>query len=253
MDKVTASLVAVMVLLGLTGGLYLAVFYEEESDDKTAPAVIDDPFTFNWTVPNGTYYHFDGGLDAGVWWTNLSANLTGDNAPFWANGTYYGIGTHTFEPTIGVTSSGALFITSHRGAGEGTHIFRSRDQAQTWEDVTPPGNAPNSNDPYIYVDPWTDRIVKFDMHALLGMTVEIRIAGTADRNGSSAVPGDSTTNPPSRSPNSTHPAARRAFRIASACRSCSVSNGHPVSTRRRRLPDRCRLGNQVATIAWGSR
>ena len=30
----------------------------------------------------------------------------------------------------------------------------------------------NSNDPYIYIDPWTSRIVKFDMHALLGMTVE---------------------------------------------------------------------------------
>ena len=30
----------------------------------------------------------------------------------------------------------------------------------------------NSNDPYIYVDPWTGRIMKFDMHALLGMTVE---------------------------------------------------------------------------------
>jgi len=61
---------------------------------------------------------------------------------------------------------------------------------------------------------------------LLGMTVEIRIAGTADRNGSSAVSGDSTS-PPSRSPNSTHPAARRAVRIASACRSYSVSNGRP--------------------------
>ena len=30
----------------------------------------------------------------------------------------------------------------------------------------------NSNDPYVYVDPWTDRVMKFDMHALLGMTVE---------------------------------------------------------------------------------
>ena len=30
----------------------------------------------------------------------------------------------------------------------------------------------NSNDPYVYVDPWTDRIMKFDMHALGGMTVE---------------------------------------------------------------------------------
>ena len=30
----------------------------------------------------------------------------------------------------------------------------------------------NSYDPYLYVDPWNDRVMKFDMHALLGMTVE---------------------------------------------------------------------------------
>ena len=41
-------------------------------------------------------------------------------------------------------------------------------------DVYNPPTAPvaNSNDPYVYVDPWTDRIMKFDMHALLKMTVE---------------------------------------------------------------------------------
>jgi hypothetical protein len=30
----------------------------------------------------------------------------------------------------------------------------------------------NSNDPYLYVDMWNDRLMKFDMHALAGMTVE---------------------------------------------------------------------------------
>ena len=34
------------------------------------------------------------------------------------------------------------------------------------------GAVANSNDPYVYVDRWTDRIMKFDMHALAGMTVE---------------------------------------------------------------------------------
>jgi hypothetical protein len=34
------------------------------------------------------------------------------------------------------------------------------------------GQIVNSNDPYVYVDPWTDRVMKFDMHALAGMTVE---------------------------------------------------------------------------------
>ena len=57
-------------------------------------------------------------------------------------------------------------------------IIRSQDQGQTWENVGPfgqvypAGQVPNSNDPYIYVDPWTDRIVKFDMHALVSMYVE---------------------------------------------------------------------------------
>ena len=34
------------------------------------------------------------------------------------------------------------------------------------------GQTPNSNDPYIYVDKFTDRLVKFDMQALAAMFVE---------------------------------------------------------------------------------
>ncbi len=35
--------------------------------------------------------------------------------------------------------------------------------------------VPNSNDPYLYVDLWTDRLMKFDMHALAGMRLNIQI------------------------------------------------------------------------------
>jgi len=88
----------------------------------------------------------------------------------------YGIGTTTFEPTIRVTSNGYLFMTNYGGTGRGTHIIRSMDQGQSWVDIGPfvdqGGVVLNSNDPYLYVDPWTDRLVKFDMHALLGMTFE---------------------------------------------------------------------------------
>jgi hypothetical protein len=53
-------------------------------------------------------------------------------------------------------------------------------EGQTWEDVGPflggdeggTGQTPNSNDPYIYVDKFTDRLVKFDMHALAELNVE---------------------------------------------------------------------------------
>lgn len=94
-------------------------------------------------------------------------------------GTYYTTGAPTFEPTIGTTSTGAIFMTSFRGTGDGTHIMRSQDQGQSWVDVGPflgpteIGQVPNSNDPYLYVDPWTDRVYKFDMCLTLsGFCVE---------------------------------------------------------------------------------
>lgn len=89
-----------------------------------------------------------------------------------ATGTYYSIGASTFEPTIGSTSTGGLFMTSYDGLGSGTLIRRSMDRGQTWDDATPvlPTGykaVPNSNDPYLYVDPWTDRVYDFDMCIIL--------------------------------------------------------------------------------------
>jgi len=171
MKKVTAILVALIVMLGLPGFIYLSFFASEDDDDEPEKEPI--PFGFDEPIPDTTFYNFEGRVDAAKALSNGTAELTGDNIAFWAEGTYYGIGTTTFEPTIGSTSSGALFMTSYHGLGTGTHIIRSKDQGQTWEDMTPsPQPAANSNDPYLYVDPWTDRVVKFDMHALLGMTFE---------------------------------------------------------------------------------
>lgn len=87
-------------------------------------------------------------------------------------GTYYHIGTSTFEPTIGATSTGGIFMTHYRGLGSGAEIRRSMDQGQSWDDATPrlptgQKMIPNSNDPYLYVDPWTDRIYDFDMCVIL--------------------------------------------------------------------------------------
>lgn len=96
-----------------------------------------------------------------------------------AVGDYYSIGATTFEPTIGVTSSGTIFMSSFAGLGTGTQIRRSIDQGQTWDDATPllPTGfkaVPNSNDPYIYVDTWTDRVFDFDMCVTLsGFCVSI--------------------------------------------------------------------------------
>ena len=127
-----------------------------------------------------TWYHYSGGVNA----TNASIgfdNLTGNSTPYPALGTYYGIGDTTFEPTIGITSTGGIHYASFGGAGSGTMVYTSMDQGQTWNNmgpfnpvfpVTDVGQVPSSNDPYIYVDKWTDRIVKFDMHALTAMFVE---------------------------------------------------------------------------------
>ena len=170
--KVLSVILVIIMLLSVSwaGGLFDGS-EEKKKELKPEPTPFDSLMPISVT----TFYHYAGGVNA----TKAPYDaLVGDNIPFLANGTYYGIGTTTFEPTIGCTSKGSLFITSHNGLGEGTHIIRSQDQAQTWVDVGPfdpagiGGQVKNSNDPYLYVDPWTDRLVKFDMHALAGMTYE---------------------------------------------------------------------------------
>ena len=65
-------------------------------------------------IANNTWYHYSNATDA----TKVSdvfngtSVLVGNNAPACAIGTYYGIGLTTFEPTIGVTSSDNLYMTS---------------------------------------------------------------------------------------------------------------------------------------------
>ncbi len=162
------AMLMAMLLPAMTGCLW--------DKDKPAAPPLPSPFDFDEPIANTTWYHFGNwtdALDFSVSELNLSVNAT----PIWSLGTYFGIGATTFEPTIGVNSAGTLFVTNWGGLGRGTHVIRSQDQGLTWEDVGPyPGLASgqvlNSNDPYLYVDPWTDRLVKFDMHALAVMFVE---------------------------------------------------------------------------------
>ena len=61
-----------------------------------------------------------GAVDA---WGNDSLGLEGRNAPFHAMGTYYGIGMSTFEPTMGITESQTLFMSSYgNGPGGSTAV-----------------------------------------------------------------------------------------------------------------------------------
>ena len=150
---------------------------------------LDEPETvFDTLCPEGiasnVWYHYANATDATTTSSvfNGSDVLVGNNAPVCALGTYYGIGMSTFEPTIGITSADNLYISSWgNGQSGSTAIVRCSGMigmlgsvGYTCVDVYNPPTVPvaNSNDPYVYVDPWTDRIMKFDMHALLGMTVE---------------------------------------------------------------------------------
>jgi len=177
-----AGLLVLVILSSSLSGCLL--WGEEEAEEGEGTG----PFAFDEDIPSTTWYHYPGtvtepwAIDAtspsAVSAANITANLTGANTPFFASATYYGTGWDTFEPTIGVTSSGAIFFTNYNGLGDGTHIIRSKDWGQTWEDVGPfgmsddQGQTPNSNDPYLYVDKFNDRLVKFDMHALTAMFVE---------------------------------------------------------------------------------
>ncbi len=139
------------------------------------------------SIPN-TAYH--GGSTDGAPHTVDPAALSGDNVAFRAVGGYTWIGAVTFEPTIGSTSSGALFMTSLRNEAvpdlpvdaallQDTHVIRGDPRGASWTDVGPFAGptelrqVPNSNDPFLYVDPWTDRIYNFDMCLTLsGFCVE---------------------------------------------------------------------------------
>ena len=86
----------------------------------------------------------------------------------------------TFEPTMGITQTDTMVMSSYGNGPGGSTAVISCDLIGMYETLSytcenvydPLLPIVNSNDPYIYVDPWTGRIMKFDMHALLGMTVE---------------------------------------------------------------------------------
>ncbi len=166
------------------------------------PEVEDSVFSLlcDEGVPSTTWYHYANATNA----MNSSSLYNGtdvlieNNSPFCAKGTYYSIGMSTFEPTIGITSADNLYISSWgNGQSGATAIVQCSgligmvgNVSYTCVDVYDPPLLPvaNSNDPYVYVDPWTDRIMKFDMHALLGMTVE-----WSDNEGSSWSPSSVAT------------------------------------------------------------
>ncbi|MES2154211.1 MAG: sialidase family protein [bacterium] len=153
-----AALSLASLLAGCSGS-------EAPSSTSTPPPVAHFPDS-----PATTFYHFAGAVPADA------RVLGGNNSAFLAAGNYSYIGTTTYEPSIGATKSGALFMTSLKRdinppnlPDQGTHIIRGLDSGHNWTDTGPfiPTTKTtltvNSNDPYMYVDPWTSRVIDFDM------------------------------------------------------------------------------------------
>ena len=73
-------------------------------------------FDFEDMLDGRTWYHYPGGINA----MNNTSALGGENIPFYSTSSYYSIGMSTFEPTMGITSSGNLYITSWGNGNAGS-------------------------------------------------------------------------------------------------------------------------------------
>jgi hypothetical protein len=173
--RVIAGCMILLMLAPMISGCFAGNTVEEIKESSPFDNLCPDG------IANNTWYHYPGAVNAlsAPHIINGTSILQGENVPICTKGTYYGIGFSTFEPTIGITSADNLYMTSWgNGPGGSTAIIRCTDMIEMVDvssyscENTYQGAVANSNDPYVYVDRWTDRIMKFDMHALAGMTVE---------------------------------------------------------------------------------
>ncbi|HUR68949.1 MAG TPA: sialidase family protein [Candidatus Thermoplasmatota archaeon] len=130
--------------------------------DLTPLSATIETFDGAYTFPPPVAYDASGApLDA-------HALLSPDAMPIGIEQMVPGIGG---EPNLGVTSSGAIFVTTL------DQVRRTQDQGRTWEtvwDLVPPGNVTDdlysTSDPMLWVDPDTDRVFVNQMHPGLQCT-----------------------------------------------------------------------------------
>ena len=94
-------------------------FGEEEEE-----AAVVAPTVWDFERPELTWYHFADAVDA---WGDEEFEFDGRNMPFEATGTYYGIGMSTFEPTMGITQTDTMVMTSWGNGPSGSTAIISCD------------------------------------------------------------------------------------------------------------------------------
>ncbi len=93
--------------------------------------------------------------------------------------TAYPIGIDSFEPTLGATANGDLYFSITPGSGVAVgwsaSTAKSTDGGKTWTDIGPTVGdetmPPETNDPYVYVDPGTGRVFQFHMSPILTCSI----------------------------------------------------------------------------------
>lgn len=76
------------------------------------------------------------------------------------------VGIRTYEPSIAVDREGFLFVNGYttNAAREEWGVWRSRDEGASWEQVVEAEDrAPSSGDPWLWLDPATDRVFNVDL------------------------------------------------------------------------------------------
>lgn len=63
------------------------------------------------------------------------------------------VGVEGGEPTLGVDSHGAIYVT-----GGGARVWKSEDKGASWRDVSDRSKPRMDFDPYLWLDPLTDRV-----------------------------------------------------------------------------------------------
>ncbi|MEK6975514.1 MAG: sialidase family protein [Candidatus Thermoplasmatota archaeon] len=114
--------------------------------------------------------------DSGTWLSDGSGNARAAASPLSEMAAQWiSIGARDGrEPTIQIDSTGAVFYAARDYTGGGgpltqteTPVMRSLDGGANWTEVSPmlptgDRNPPISNDPMIFIDPWTDRLFQIE-------------------------------------------------------------------------------------------